>query len=81
MGKAKKFADHIDSDYSGRPISRPTREEIAAAMATSRPDTMISGELPDGRRAHIGPGGKWYYRHVVDGHQVWDQPVNLDDYE
>lgn len=82
MGKAKEDAAHVDRDYSGRPISRPTREEVAAALASSSaPRTYIGGDLPDGRHALVGPGGKWYYEHFVNGRPVWDQPVNLKDYE
>ena len=72
---------HVDTDYSGRPVVRPTREEVAAALAANGPTTLIGGDLPDGRRAYVGPDGKWYYEHVVDGRLVWDQPVNLADYE
>lgn len=80
MGKAEAAGDHVDSDYSGRPLGRPTRKEVEAAPQVPA-HSAIRGELPDGRRTVVGPGGKWYYEHVVRGRQVFDQPFNPEDYE
>ena len=76
MGKAKEA---VDSDYSGRPLGRPTREEVAAG--NPGPGTFLGTDLPDGRYALVGPGGKLFYEHFEDGQPVWDRPVNLEDYE
>ena len=65
---------------SGRLLGRPTGEEIAASAASSRPESFIGADLPDGRHALL-PDRKWYYEHFENGQPVWDRPVNLEDYE
>ena len=73
MGDAE---GHVDSDYSGRPLGRPTREEIAAAAAADpTPRSFIGGHLPDGSHVLIGPDGKWYYEHFEGNRPMWDRPV------
>ena len=80
MGKTEAAGDHVDSDYSGRPLGPLTREELMAAPPVPM-TSAVTTYLPDGRRAYAGPGGKWYHEHIVDGQQVWDRPVNRKDYE
>ena len=58
MGKAKGAPGAEGSDYSGRPLGRPTPEGIAAGTAV--PISPIATTLPDGRRAIRSSGGRWY---------------------
>ena len=70
-------SDRVTGDYSGRPIERPTKEEVAAAMARSGSlDSAIGTDLPGGGHAIYGADKKWYHLHIVDGRQVWDRPVD-----
>ena len=75
MGKEKGAAGAVGSDYSGRPLGRrSTREEVAAG--DPGPGTFLGTDLPDGRHALVGPGGKLFYEHFEDGQPVWDRPVD-----
>ena len=74
MGDAE---GHVDGDYSGRPLGRPTKEEVAAAAAAAdtAPMTAVGSYLPDGTHILAGAGGKWYYEHFEGNRQIWDRPV------
>ena len=79
MGKARDAAGAIDSDYSGRPLGRPTPEEIASSPITGPPDDVIAITLPDGRTAvqgydEDGDTHGWYLPDE-DGWPDYDQPV------
>ena len=78
MGKAQE--GRIDSDYSGRPLRRPTREEVEAAEMSPGTGSYIGCDLPDGRHALVGPGGI-YHEHFVNGVQIWDRPVDLSEFD
>ena len=75
MGKAKDAAGAVGSDYSGRPLGRPTPERIAAG--TTVPINPIATTLPDGRRA-IRSRRRWYLA-GENGRPDYDQPVEVEE--
>ena len=70
MGKAK-----VDSDYSGRPLGRPTPEEVAASPPPIMEDYLTEW-LRDGTLAYRAPGGKLYHEmRAENGEPVFGRPV------
>ena len=66
-----------------RPVDSTTVAAIRKSARTAPAEPAIGADLPDGEHAYYGgPGPKrgWYLRHVVDGRQVWDRPIDLDAY-
>ena len=79
MGKAKHAAGAVDSDYSGRPLGRPTAEEIASSSSTVPPEDAIVTTLPDGRLAIQGydeADTHGWYLPDAEGWPDYDQPVD-----
>lgn len=67
----------VDGDYSGRPLGRPTPEELAASDPHALPCEVVAIYLPDGQRAIPSVGGHYY----LPGRNGWpdhDQPVDPD---
>lgn len=79
MGKAKDAAGRVDSDYSGRPLGRPTPGEIASSTSSVPPEDRIVTTLPDGRTAVRGydeetDSAGWYLPDD-EGWPDYDRPV------
>ena len=72
----------VASDYSGRPVRRPTADEVAAIDWSDVPIDAIGVELPDGRTAVMGYGDDGdsygFYLPDQDGGPDYDQPVDPD---
>ena len=77
MGKTKTSVGSVDGDYSGRPLGRPTPEELAASDPHALPCEVVAIYLPDGRRAIQSIGG-YYYLPRQNGWPDYDQPVDPD---
>lgn len=83
MGEDKnRDAEPVASDYSGRPIDRPTAEAVAADGSHFPAIDAIAYELPDGRTAIMGYGedgdSYGFYLPDKDGWADYDRPVDPD---
>ena len=60
MGKKK--VTPVDSDYSGRPLDRPTPEELEDVdWHHEVPHNVLSIQFPDGFQLVAGHDGNYYY--------------------
>lgn len=71
MGKEKA---PVDSDYSGRPLGRPTPEELKASDPRAVPCEVMLIKFPNGRTAIPCQGG--YYLPGRNGYPDYDRPVD-----
>ena len=80
MGKQKGAEGAVDSDYSGRPVRRPTPEEIREEDQWAAPGDFICAPLDDGTIVYEGPDRKLFYAHFEGYRPIWDRPVDPKDY-
>ena len=80
MGDAEGADGAVDSDYSGRPIRRPTAEDMAGVDMWTAPGDFVSAQLADGTFVNEGPDGRLYYQHFDGYRPIWDRPVDPADY-
>lgn len=69
----------LATNMSGRPIRRPTAEDLLAVDVSRRKAYDIVGVGTDGTRLAY-TGGK-YYPIKDDGHPDWDHPLDRSEVE
>ena len=72
------MSESLATDMSGRPISRPTAEELLAEDVSQLPVYDMIAILPDGRELAL-TGGRYYP--IKDGQPDWDNPVPRSEVE
>ncbi len=69
--------ENLASDMSGRPIRRPTAEELIAEDVSDFVSYDVVAVMADGTRL-ADTGGK-YYPIKDDGHPDWDHPLDRSE--